>query len=111
MSSRLNDIANELDARAAELANDLGFAEESMRPIATALHGAAQLLREHDRGESPLTGCHRVSFIILGSSGAVSRTVRRMLDNEGLEQVAFQMAPATRLELAERYDQITKGRG
>lgn len=101
MSTRLNDIANELNNRAQELAQT-----PDLEQVARALHNAAGVIRLVDRGGAPLTGVHRVAFILLGNRDATQRFVRKMLDGAGLSEVEFTLIPATAAELEARYRQI-----
>lgn len=100
MSTRLNDISNQLR----ELAHEIGR-NPYLAGIARDLHQAADTVSIIDFGDygatdaAPFhgTGVHRVAFILKGNEDATRRVVRRMLDTAGLTEVAFTMTPTTEM--------------
>lgn len=46
---------------------------------------------------------HRISFVIAGNEAAVRRSVRRMLDNHGLTELAFELQAPTASEIDAHY--------
>jgi len=88
MSTRLNDIANELANRADEVAR------VGLDDVADRLRECARQVRLADQDVDD-TGVHRVEVVLKGDRDAVQRFVRRMLNAAGLDLTAFTITPTT----------------